>query len=102
MPTQRLLFEFEPTTEGIARIREDAAFWKEELQVLTENGTEKSIAASLRLQRVLNMDDAFKQTACPACAHLWRQHKRTVNGAYACTYHGCGCRDVVPLESNKS
>lgn len=33
------------------------------------------------------------------CGHDWeRHHTQTANGAYACTYHGCGCRDVVREE----
>lgn len=34
------------------------------------------------------------------CGHLWSEHKRARNGAFACSHYGCGCRDMVyPLHA---
>jgi hypothetical protein len=38
-----------------------------------------------------------RKLACD-CGHPWTSHGRTANGAYACKYYGCGCRDVVRPE----
>lgn len=36
------------------------------------------------------------------CGHPWERHTQTFNGAFACTHHGCGCRDVVGPRSEIS
>jgi hypothetical protein len=36
------------------------------------------------------------------CGHEWGEHKRTKNGAFACSHFGCGCRDMVyPLYTHQ-
>jgi hypothetical protein len=47
----------------------------------------------------------IKQEQTPhicSCGHRWAQHIRTANGALACRYFGCGCRDVVGPDDNAS
>jgi hypothetical protein len=48
------------------------------------------------------LDDYYKQHVaeikqhgdCPNCEHPLHMHYRASNGAYACRYFGCGCRDI--------
>lgn len=87
---KRTLFA-NPTPDIIRIVHNDAAFWHEEATLLHEIGTENALKTSKRLRDILARDKA-----CQTCDHDWSQHKRIENGAYACTYHGCGCRDGVP------
>lgn len=35
------------------------------------------------------------------CGHLWSRHKQQTNGAYGCSYFGCGCKDMTLSECER-